>query len=329
MMLMLLILNLLGVRFLFCSDIEFQVYPLIAEFERMENLEPLKYSKEQFQMIQQVIDLKGNWIRVMTYNVLFDVKDEDLDFQYKWPQRRSKVSQLIKLINPDILCVQELKANQLDDLMSSLWDSFNFYGEPVVLDGDIDGIFFRKDRFAVLDKRTTQLGWEGDVHSLTNVIFYDQLTHKQFSVFNTHLPYSSCESRLNSAIQISENITHSVALMPVIFAGDLNTIPQRLDYKGLPFYDGDYVKNIIKGSVLFDSFDRSILGHLGPISTYTNGPESNNGIPFAGTGVPGIILDHIFTTDDIKIVIHAVEKARINGRFPSDHMPVIVDLLIP
>jgi hypothetical protein len=72
--------------------------------------------------------------------------------------------------------------------------------------------------------------------------------------------------------------------------------------------------------------DEALLGHIGPIATFTN--TVNDRTPFKGIGVPGIILDRIYSNQNSLILIHGVEPAKVDNHFPSDHMPVIVDFLI-
>ena len=61
-------------------------------------------------------------------------------------------------------------------------------------------------------------------------------------------------------------------------------------------------------------------------ASYTNKPYKKKS--FLGTGTPGIILDHIYVTDDISALAVATDPATIDGEFPSDHMPVLADLII-
>lgn len=123
-----------------------------------------------------------------------------------------------------------------------------------------------------------------------------------------------------------EQIIPVAEQMPVLLTCDLNTFPNRLDLNRLPYYDGDYIHRLLTKNVFRDSFEVSLLGHLGPISTFTNAPE--DGIPFQGFGTPGVFLDRIYVSKEIIVLIHAVQSGTVNGYFPSDHMPVIIDYLI-
>jgi endonuclease/exonuclease/phosphatase family metal-dependent hydrolase len=154
----------------------------------------------------------------------------------------------------------------------------------------------------------------------------DLKTDKTIYVFNTHMPLSNIEKREANAHKISQIIEPFAGQMAVIFTGDLNTFPGRLDLTDLPFYDGDYIHRILSKGSLKNSHYESLLGHFGPISTFTN--NSTDVKPFQGTGTPGIILDYIYVSEKITVLTHAVEQGTVDGHFPSDHMPVLIDFLI-
>lgn len=108
--------------------------------------------------------------------------------------------------------------------------------------------------------------------------------------------------------------------------GDLNTFPNRIDLDRLPFLDGDYIHRILTQTILHDARDVSLLGHLGPISTFTNNPPDIQ--KFQGTGTPGVFLDHIYVSKEITVLIHATQPVTVGGGYPSDHMPVFIDFTL-
>lgn len=154
----------------------------------------------------------------------------------------------------------------------------------------------------------------------------DLKTGKVVYVFNTHMPLSNIEKREANAHKIAQVIEQFAEKRAVIFTGDLNTFPGRLDLKDLPFHDGDYIHRILSKGSLRNSQAESLLGHFGPLSTFTdNGRDAK---PFQGTGTPGIILDYIYVSKGITVLTHATEQGTVEGHFPSDHMPVLIDFLI-
>jgi endonuclease/exonuclease/phosphatase family metal-dependent hydrolase len=62
------------------------------------------------------------------------------------------------------------------------------------------------------------------------------------------------------------------------------------------------------------------------MSTFTN--EGQDPAAFKGVGTPGVFLDHIFVTKDLTVLVHAVQPVKVDGCFPSDHMPIVVDLIV-
>lgn len=309
----------------FLGSVENSIIPTIEKFEYVENLPAQKYSRQQFSEITSVLKRKDECIRLVTYNVLFNRYDHNLDEENRWPQRLPRIVELLEEMRPDILSVQELFTNQFIDLRPHVEHTFAFYCRDCE-DGELSGIFYRKERFELIDSKVCYMTCTPDIPSsatLTMVQLKDLKTGKMFAVFNAHLSSSNAEKRDFQARFIAKNIKSFAQRMPVILTGDLNTFPNRLDLEKLPFYDGDYIHRLLTAGVLKDSKDVSILGHLGPISTFSN--ASDDAIPFTGTGTPGVFLDHIYVSKGIQVLIHAVQAGTVNGHFPSDHLPVLID----
>lgn len=307
--------------------IENSIIPSLEHFERLENLSEHKYSRSQYEEIQSVLAHKEQRIRLVTYNMLFDLYDNGMEKVNRWPQRLPRIVEVIEEMNPDILCIQELYVNQLKEFMPYMESNFSWYAKPCE-DGELNGIFYRKDRFEVIDSKVwymTDTPQLPSSETLTQLQLKDLKTGKSVAVFNTHLAFSKIEKRDFQARFIAKHLKPIAEKMPVILAGDLNIFPHRLEIGNLPFYDGDYIHRILTQDTLKDAKEVSVLGHLGPISTFTN--QEGYGIPFKGTGTPGVFLDHIYVSKDVNVLIHAVQPATVQGSFPSDHMPVLVDFI--
>ncbi len=293
----------------------------ITKIDKLERLdiERSKYSMEQlveFQRLASSIDQK---VRVVSYNILFDLYDETYEPCFRWPERINRVIKLLKEIDPDVIGIQEAYNQQLADLALRLDRKYAFYGE-LGLNGEYNAIFYKKSRFKKLAHQMLSLGTK----ELTKVELEDKLTGKKLNVFNTHLSFSNKENRLAESKALRQHLNSYTG--NIVLTGDFNTFPQRHDLPRLPFLDGDYIEKIIKGDQLYDSIDSAWLGHLGPMSTFTN--REDNIEPFQGTGNPGVFLDHIFVSKEIDVLIHATHPGKINGLFPSDHMPLIADIVL-
>ena len=308
--------------------IENSIIPEIESIENLNDFDLNKYTTNQANEIKGVLEQLDQRIRIVSYNLLFDRYDHNLEEEYRWPNRLSRVVEMFNEMNADVVGVQELFPSQLDDLMQHLAEKYKFIGKPCK-NGEINGIFFKKDRFTVLDTRIWYLSKDNAASStLTMLKLKDKVNNKAFAVFNTHLAFSNIEKREMQARLMRKHITNFIAeeSCPSILTGDLNTFPNRSDLKRLPFYDGDYIQNIIKGDHFIDAMDAAVLGHLGPLSTFTN--EESGTTPFKGTGTPGVFLDHVYVTKDVTVLLHAINPGQVNGRFPSDHMPVIADIML-
>ena len=55
-------------------------------------------------------------MRVATFNVLFDFYDDKLPEEYRWPERKNRVVEMILHLSPDVLGVQEVYPHLLNDL---------------------------------------------------------------------------------------------------------------------------------------------------------------------------------------------------------------------
>ena len=99
---------------------------------------------------------------------------------------------------------------------------------------------------------------------------------------------------------------------PVIVTGDFNARPSTEPYQILTAENNDMR--------LTDSRLVSLYPHHGPTGT---------GSGFRSTGKPGAEpIDHIFIKNSINVIRHGTLSDTFNGRFPSDHMPVLTEIII-
>lgn len=340
-----LILFLLGGSSLGSASITDSVIPVL---DSTLNQPPNKYSDSHCQEIREVLLKKDRKIRVVTYNVLFDLFDHELeDKNYSWPKRLPGLISSVENMQPDLLSVQETYPHLLEDLEKHLGEKFFcFKGESPK--GETNAIFYKKDRFEIeVESVSLQMPLnpkdDALVREIPNLLppelepgkqltiahFHDKVTDKRFVVLNTHLSYYRINSREDSAHFIIDLVRQFHAQnKAVILTGDFNTLPNRPDLERFKFHDGNHLKRIFS-KVLKNTEDSALLGHAGPLTTYTKDFTKVNSKVFEGLGTPGLILDHIYVSPETAVMIHATEPSKVNGRFPSDHLPVIADILLP
>lgn len=302
--------------------IENSIIPIMEKFESIENLSEQKYPQEQFAKIRCALKKKRKNIRITSYNMLFNLFDQNLAPENRWPERLPRIVELINDMDPDIIAPQELQPDQVQDLLPFLENKYRFFSINSS-EGEQNGVFFKKKRFCVLKKAIFLM--QPTTATLTMVQLKDRKTSKSLAICNAHFAFSNIENRNSQAHFVAKKVALIVKEMPVLFMGDLNTFPNRPDMN-FPALDGDFVNKILTKKTLRDSIDVSVIGHVGPIATFTN--KDGDVQPFQGTGTPGVFLDHIYVSKGITVLIHAVQPATVDGHFPSDHMPVVIDCVL-
>ena len=244
-------------------------------------------------------------LRVMSFNMLFDLYDKQLTPENRWPERKKRIIEYILHAKPDIIGSQELQNNQRLDLLEALGDEY-------ILFGNERAILYRKDRLKLLNHRES---------GRFMTACFEDCKKRCFTVINTHFSFSSIECRLAEAKQLA-SMARSIQ-GPLIVTGDFNTFPLRPELP-LPFFDGDYILSVIESGGLKDSHDITACGRFGPIASTNLCSETM--LPFKDTFCPGVILDHIFVNDCVKVKCTAIDPAKVDGCYLSDHFPVIADV---
>lgn len=119
------------------------------------------------------------------------------------------------------------------------------------------------------------------------------------------------EARRESAKLIKERIERAAGSSPVVLMGDFNCGRDSDPYRVLMTAEGSEPAFQV-------TFKLSAAPHEGPDSTWNGFKEI----------APGQVIDFIFVRGPIDVRRHATLAARFNGRFASDHLPVLADLVI-
>jgi endonuclease/exonuclease/phosphatase family metal-dependent hydrolase len=298
-----------------------------------------KITKQQMKKNNKIDSLKDNKQLVMSFNMLFNLahKEAELPEKYHWANRYPRIVEYLEYVQPDIIGAQELYKDQIEDLMVSLSKKYAYYGagrDDGKEKGEFQPIFYNKDRFKLIDARIVYYSSQPDKvsynshrvkNALTYCEFLDTRADKKFIVLNTHFSFFNLQARQYEANFIRKFISNLPSNSAVILTGDFNTFPMRHDLN-LPFNDGAFVINTITKDNMENSMDKSIYGHLGPIST-TNYSQDSSKV-FSGDGTPGVILDFIFVNQNVFVRSHAIDSAKVNNEYMSDHLPVLADVII-
>ena len=253
--------------------------------------------------------------KIMTYNIKYDNPNGG---ENKWALRKDFLSNQIAYNSSDIFGIQEGLHNQVQYL-DSVFVNYNYLGigrDDGKTKGEYSAIFYNAKKLKVVKHATFWLsetpnkisvGWDASMERIcTYGLFKDKATKQQFFVFNTHFDHIGKIARVKSAALILEKITEFNANnLPVIVMGDFNLKPESEPIQLL-------------SNALNDSKKVSTAKPFGPTGTFNgfkfNEPISNR-------------IDYIFTSKhNIKVLKYAVLSDSKDCKYPSDHLPVIIDL---
>ncbi|HUE81105.1 MAG TPA: endonuclease/exonuclease/phosphatase family protein [Pyrinomonadaceae bacterium] len=256
-------------------------------------------------------------LRVMSFNIRYD---EPRDKENAWPNRKELVASMIRFHRADLVGVQEALKHQLEDL-EKLLPGYDWVGvgrDDGKEAGEFSAILYRKYRLTVIENVTFWLsetpsvpgskGWDAAFPRIvTRAKFKDKTSGKSFFHFNTHFDHRGVRAREESARLLLERIDSIAGSTPVIVTGDFNFNEASTGYKILVAKDS-----------LRDARYASQYGHHGPTSTFNE---------FKAL-VPEWRIDYVMVKGSIKVLQHGALADTWDGRFPSDHLPVLAEVLI-
>lgn len=243
------------------------------------------------------------------------------DGDNSWPNRRALVSDVIRQYNPDLVGLQEAFRFQLDQLGEDL-PHYTEVGEGRGggTADEYSAIFYRTDRFDLLSSGTFWLSdtpgkvskhWKHYHYRIcTWVHLRDRTTQRAFYLYNTHFDHQSQLARVNSAKLIRQRIADRASDDPVVVTGDMNAGEDNPAIAILKAKDSAYP--------LRDTF-RVIHPDAKAVGTGNGGYNGKR---------DGAKIDYVLISPGIETLGAAIDQEPRDGRFPSDHYPVIATMRI-
>ena len=270
-------------------------------------------------ILNEVQNSNSNRLRVMTYNIRFDNPADGVN---AWPNRKELVASVIRFHKADIIGVQEALEHQIQDLMELL-PGYDWVGVGRNEDegGEFSAILYRSSVVTVKAAQTFWLSespdepgsqsWDSSLPRIaTWAHFVTSSEERELFVLNTHFDHRGEQARLESAHLIKEQTSRLANGLPVIVMGDLNATSEQPPLALLsdtPLPDG---------RSLHDGFVHSLQPHHGPASTWTGFTKIE----------ADRRIDYIFASEDLPIHYHAILTDKLEDRYPSDHLPVLVEV---
>ncbi len=247
-------------------------------------------------------EVEDHLMSAMSFNHLVKSKTEE---------RTRRVIDMVMKYLPDTIGFQETNADWLSSLLDSeLKDIYDYVGEgrDGGSNGEYNPIFYKKSKFNLKESGTR---WLSDTQttvskynesSFNRIFTYALLERKSdgklIMIVNTHLDHKS-EAARNKQIKVLLKFIKSCKDYPVILSGDFNSTS---------------TSDVYQSVVLSSLKDSSTVAMKAMIAaTFTNYGKSNKTIDFL-----------FVTPDKLSVVNYAVCNEKINGDFPSDHHPVLI-----
>jgi endonuclease/exonuclease/phosphatase family metal-dependent hydrolase len=259
-------------------------------------------------------------ITVLNFNTMCDYcKGSDSD---QYPKRVKTMQDLIKIYNPDLMSLQEIrKSSQIEKILSpfskykyiatDLW--FFSYADPAIV--------YNSNKYKLIEQKQFWLGpvkpgsfstgWKFALpRQLLSVLLEDIKTQKRFYFLSTH--FDNRIENLNGSAEFVNKYIRSLTL-PVILAGDTNLTVDMPEYKKL------------LGDNLINAFD--VKKELSLIGKYQG--EKELCYHAKGSKFPECRVDHFLLSKNSpwKVERFLLDTLKTeNGIFPSDHRPVVIQL---
>ncbi|GAB4014958.1 endonuclease/exonuclease/phosphatase family protein [Spirosoma koreense] len=258
---------------------------------------------------------KNDPITVATYNLRYKNKN---DGPNAWENRKENVKGLIQFHEFDIFGTQEGLREQLNDIAELKGFAFIGVGRDDGKEaGEHSAIFYRKDRFKVLQSGNFWLsetpdkpgkGWDA---TCCNRIcswgkFSDLKTKKDFYFFSVHFDHQGVEARRQSGKLMVAKIKEIAKNEPVILTGDFNSTPETEQIQTVQ-------------TLLSDSRSVSATPAYGPEGTFNS---------FKFDAPMDKRIDYIFVSKQFNVLKYGVLTDAKEQRYPSDHQPVMVKVVL-
>jgi endonuclease/exonuclease/phosphatase family metal-dependent hydrolase len=263
-------------------------------------------------------------LKVITLNLRYDNPNDSLN---AWSYRSHIVNGFFKNEKPDLIGMQEVLANQyafLDSVLSD-YSSVGVGRADGAKGGEMNPVFFKKDRFDLIRTKTFWLSDEPEVAgtkawgaNLPRIVTWVELSEKtrlkHFYFFNTHFAHDSDSARILSSELLLNRVDSISGGFPFVITGDFNML---ISSKGYDILTGPF-ESI---PLLNDTYAVTEKRPVGPAYTFNGFSEETS----AGR------IDYIFVRNGMEVLEHRTFIKKDRDIYISDHWPVMarISLKLP
>lgn len=257
-------------------------------------------------------------LSVMTFNIRTAAGN---DGDNGWLHRRALVARTIERLAPDVAGLQEALDEQLEYLADAL-PGYRWLGADRGLNGgtglsEYTPIFYRREALIPIESGTfwlspnadgpTGVGWRRNVSRIvTWARFHHRASGRRLHVLNTHLTLRRGQRQVDSARRIAARVAALPAAGAVVVTGDFNALAEISE-----------TWSVATGQGLRDAW---LLAdeRIGP-------PRTSNDFHPPELANPGRI-DWILVRGPVGVRSVETIIDHDDGRYPSDHYPVVARL---
>lgn len=270
---------------------------------------------------------ENDLIRVISFNLKRDFGPA-LHRSRRWKERRSIAAQFIRESGATIVGVQELLPGMREDVGNLLDSEYSVLGfgrykglrpkndehsDIIIKNEDAKVTFIKTFWLSKSPEQLSRAYFAIFPRICTVAEVHVEKPGRTIRVFNTHLDHISGIARLLGVKVILEYISkfNQENPLPTILMGDLNCKPKSRPVQFLNDHVLDFPD--VHLTDVYSKFEPSSLSN-----TFHNfsGKVNSKAAP----------IDYIFVSDEFEIVESRILTEPVNGRYPSDHYPLMATL---
>jgi endonuclease/exonuclease/phosphatase family metal-dependent hydrolase len=267
-----------------------------------------------------VLKEKGTKIRIASYNIRVAAASDEQSGN-GWSIRKNPLADLIRRNDFDIVGTQEGNFSQMKDL-NELLPEYSYIAYPyagVNSNSHTACILYKTNKYDIIDHgvfwlsqtpHEQSIGWDAsDTRICSWAKMKDISSGQKFYYFVVHFYWRNVTARQNSGplvVQMIEELADKN--IPIICSGDFNSVDTTSQIQA--------IKKTFK-----DSYEVTENSPYGPEGTNLGGGNFH--------GEPKGRIDYVFVNRLVKVVNYVTLTCTYdNSKHPSDHLPVVCDLLL-
>lgn len=248
-------------------------------------------------------------LTVMSFNIRYGTAKDGPDH---WEKRRDQLFDLLREQAPDVIGIQEALHVQIGEILKAVpgYASAGVGRTDGRRDGEYAAILYRTGRltaqrsdtfwFSDTPQAIASKSWGNNIERICTWAQFDDALGGTFYVYNVHLDHQSQPSREKSVALLLKAIDARSPAAPVIVTGDFNAGEKNPAAEAM--------------RARFRDTFRVTDPQATEVGTFTG---------FKHGQTRGEKIDFVFVEPATEVLSAAILRHARDGRYPSDHFPVI------